>query len=82
MSRQPNQHNPTDRRLVEQERLRRFLRVKDCACELGCSRGHIRNLIGSGKLGTYKLDRLILISVDDWNRYLDTAQPIVKDGAP
>ena len=75
MSRQPNQHTLVDPRLIEQERLRRFLRLKHCARELGCSVGHIRGLIDSGKLGTYELDGLLLVAVVEWDRYLDTAKP-------
>ena len=73
MSTQPNQHGPIDLRTVE-SRPRRFLRITDCAGELGCSRNHVRNLLTAGRIKAYELDGLVLVAAADWDRYLDSAQ--------
>ena len=55
-------------------RPRRFMRIADCASELGCSRNHIRNVIKAKKVDVYKLDGILLIKTADWDAYLDSAQ--------
>lgn len=62
-----------DLRVVE-VRPPRFLRIADCAGDLGCSRNHIRNLVKAGKVAAFQLDGLVLIAADQWDRYLNTAQ--------
>lgn len=71
---QSNQH-AIDVRVVE-KRPPAFLRLRDAANDLACSVGHIRNLIGIGKVPSVKIDGLVRIRAKDWNCYTATAEPI------
>ena len=62
--------------VVVEQRRPRYMRVKDCAADLRCCKSYVHSLIKTRKLRAIRLGRLVLVSTDDWDAYLDTAVPV------